>query len=135
MASGASSKKRWTPGAEPLQDLGRLAVAGENEQPDLASPSGLGRGGSQEHTANTLSGSVFPTGCGSMRCSSRPWWAHEGKTWSVPTRISWNRIPWDRVDRGGSWFNIAGLCRSAARHGNSPGVRDYGLGCRLARSL
>ena len=38
-----------------------------------------------------------------------------------------------RVFRGGSWFIIAGYCRSAYRNGDSPGGRDGSLGFRLLR--
>jgi hypothetical protein len=38
------------------------------------------------------------------------------------------------VSRGGSWFNFAAYCRSAVRDNNSPGIRDYHLGFRLAIS-
>jgi len=40
----------------------------------------------------------------------------------------------DRVERGGSWNNSAGNCRSANRNSNSPGNRDNNLGLRLAFS-
>jgi formylglycine-generating enzyme required for sulfatase activity len=39
-----------------------------------------------------------------------------------------------RVYRGGSWFGVAALCRSANRFRYSPVVRNYGLGFRLALS-
>jgi formylglycine-generating enzyme required for sulfatase activity len=39
----------------------------------------------------------------------------------------------DRVDRGGGWFSVAGLCRAALRFGGTPDDRDYSLGFRLAR--
>jgi len=38
-----------------------------------------------------------------------------------------------RVVRGGSWFILAAYCRSADRHGFSPGYRDGYLGFRLSR--
>ena len=38
-----------------------------------------------------------------------------------------------RVDRGGSWFDIARYCRSAFRYRNSPGNRFNDLGFRLLR--
>jgi len=40
----------------------------------------------------------------------------------------------DRVERGGSWDNTAGLCRSALRIRDSPGERSNNLGFRLAFS-
>ena len=36
-----------------------------------------------------------------------------------------------RVFRGGSWYNVAGGCRSASRSSASPGVRDVTLGFRV----
>ena len=39
-----------------------------------------------------------------------------------------------RVCRGGSWYGNSGFCRSASRHGYSPGRRDYDLGFRVVRS-
>ena len=38
----------------------------------------------------------------------------------------------NRVLRGGSWFNIASLCRVAYRGDNSVTYRDRGFGMRLA---
>jgi formylglycine-generating enzyme required for sulfatase activity len=38
----------------------------------------------------------------------------------------------DRVYRGGSWFNIAGRCRAANRNRDSPSIRYFNLGFRLA---
>ena len=40
----------------------------------------------------------------------------------------------DRVHRGGFFFNTAGCCRSAYRHRSSPRVRFHYLGFRVARS-
>jgi len=40
-----------------------------------------------------------------------------------------------RVDRGGSWFNVALFCRAAYRDYFTPGHRDSNLGFRLALSL
>ena len=40
-----------------------------------------------------------------------------------------------RVDRGGSGFNYAGLCRSAFRSRDSPGLKSDGLGFRLAKNV
>ena len=37
-----------------------------------------------------------------------------------------------RVNRGGSWFSIAGDCRSSDRGGDSPACRNNNLGLRLA---
>jgi formylglycine-generating enzyme required for sulfatase activity len=36
-----------------------------------------------------------------------------------------------RVIRGGGWYDSARYARSAYRHDNTPGYRDYGLGFRL----
>ena len=36
-----------------------------------------------------------------------------------------------RVDRGGSWLDYAGYCRSAGRRGHAPGYRNRRLGVRL----
>jgi len=36
-----------------------------------------------------------------------------------------------RVMRGGSWFSVAGICRSACRYGGVPEFRDDDLGFRL----
>ena len=38
-----------------------------------------------------------------------------------------------RVDRGGSWGDLAGICRSANRDRGSPGNRNHYLGFRLLR--
>lgn len=38
-----------------------------------------------------------------------------------------------RVLRGGSWFGIGGICRSACRNGYVPSIRLSGLGVRLIR--
>ena len=38
-----------------------------------------------------------------------------------------------RVNRGGSWFDLAGFCRVSDRGGSSPGDRYYLLGLRLAQ--
>mgnify|MGYP001336638024 CR=1 FL=1 len=40
-----------------------------------------------------------------------------------------------RVIRGGSWYNVAGSCRSAIRYRIDPGIRDGHLGFRLARRV
>ena len=40
-----------------------------------------------------------------------------------------------RVIRGGSWFNDARYCRSAARYNDSPGNRSHDVGLRLASSV
>ena len=39
-----------------------------------------------------------------------------------------------RVFRGGSWFSLAGYCRSAIRFGHSPSYRNSSLGFRVLRS-
>jgi formylglycine-generating enzyme required for sulfatase activity len=39
-----------------------------------------------------------------------------------------------RVFRGGSWFNLPAICRSAIRDGNGPSIRFDGLGFRVALS-
>ena len=39
-----------------------------------------------------------------------------------------------RVIRGGSWFGLAGLCRSASRYSDDPGPRNDLIGFRLART-
>jgi sulfatase modifying factor 1 len=40
-----------------------------------------------------------------------------------------------RVVRGGSWYDVARLCRSAIRSDGEPGDRNLDLGVRLSRSL
>ena len=40
----------------------------------------------------------------------------------------------NRVSRGGSWNSRAGICRSAHRDSDSPGIRISSLGFRLVRS-
>jgi hypothetical protein len=40
----------------------------------------------------------------------------------------------DRVIRGGSWYGLARLCRSANRNNNDPGNRNNNLGFRLANT-
>ena len=40
-----------------------------------------------------------------------------------------------RVERGGSWVNLAGHCRAAVRHRYAPGGRNNILGFRPARSV
>ena len=40
----------------------------------------------------------------------------------------------DRVNRGGSWFDDAGFCRSAYRYGHSAGYRNSNLGLRCVLS-
>ena len=40
----------------------------------------------------------------------------------------------NRVNRGGSWNNDAGNCRSANRNRNEPGNRNNNVGFRLALS-
>ena len=39
-----------------------------------------------------------------------------------------------RVIRGGSWYNLAGCCRSSRRSGYAPGGRAFDLGLRLVLS-
>ena len=39
-----------------------------------------------------------------------------------------------RINRGGSWYTYATLCRSALRNHDSPGARGNGLGFRVARN-
>ena len=39
-----------------------------------------------------------------------------------------------RVCRGGSWYLVAGICRSAFRYGDLPSLRNYYLGFRVALS-
>jgi formylglycine-generating enzyme required for sulfatase activity len=40
-----------------------------------------------------------------------------------------------RVIRGGSWFDVAGLCRSAYRFGHEPGYQSKDVGFRVAATL
>jgi formylglycine-generating enzyme required for sulfatase activity len=40
-----------------------------------------------------------------------------------------------RVMRGGSWYDVGRICRSAARYGYAPDARDVDVGFRLARSV
>ncbi|MFY9942842.1 MAG: formylglycine-generating enzyme family protein, partial [Desulfobacterales bacterium] len=40
-----------------------------------------------------------------------------------------------RVMRGGGWYDVARICRSAARYGYAPDARDVDVGFRLARSV
>jgi len=40
-----------------------------------------------------------------------------------------------RVLRGGSWVSEPGFLRSVGRGGDSAGLRDYGSGFRVARTL
>jgi formylglycine-generating enzyme required for sulfatase activity len=63
---------------------------------------------------------------------SRDWYGEYPKT-SVtdPTGPSSGS---GRVMRGCSWFSEARDCRSAERHGDSPGARDADLGFRLSRT-
>ena len=39
-----------------------------------------------------------------------------------------------RVYRGGNWFNVAGVCRSANRIGRDPSLRSLNNGFRVALS-
>ncbi len=39
-----------------------------------------------------------------------------------------------RVNRGGSWFNVAAFCRSAYRYRNAPSYRSLNVGFRVALS-
>jgi formylglycine-generating enzyme required for sulfatase activity len=40
-----------------------------------------------------------------------------------------------RVNRGGSWADVAGMCRVADRMADRPGTEGYSLGFRLVRSV
>ena len=40
----------------------------------------------------------------------------------------------NRVIRGGSWNDVAAVCRSALRYTNGPSFRSYDYGFRLALS-
>ncbi|KAM3095246.1 formylglycine-generating enzyme family protein [Phormidesmis sp. 146-12] len=53
-----------------------------------------------------------------------------------------NGQPWEdedggtyRILRGGAWYCLPGLCRSAQRHWNQPDTGGSGIGFRVARSL
>jgi formylglycine-generating enzyme required for sulfatase activity len=68
-------------------------------------------------------------------------WEWVQDTWhdnynGAPTDGSaWEGSGSNRVDRGGSWYNRAGLCRSAYRFVNDQGIRGLYLGFRLVRSV
>jgi formylglycine-generating enzyme required for sulfatase activity len=47
-----------------------------------------------------------------------------GQAWEAPDRA-------DRVLRGGAWYCLPGLCRSAQRHWNQPDIGGSGIGLRV----
>jgi formylglycine-generating enzyme required for sulfatase activity len=53
-----------------------------------------------------------------------------GGSWDILVRLV---VYWDRVIRGGSWFNNGELLRSAFRGYNTQSDYDYNLGFRLVR--
>jgi len=60
-------------------------------------------------------------------------WCFDGYDSSLPGGTNpVVRAGYDRVIRGGSWIRPAGVCRSAARLWDKPGVRTYELGFRVA---
>ncbi|QDU96245.1 Serine/threonine-protein kinase pkn1 [Lignipirellula cremea] len=60
-------------------------------------------------------------------------WCRNGYQYDLPGGIDPASVEGsDRVYRGGSWNNAAGICRSAYRSGVVPSSRIYDLGFRLA---
>jgi formylglycine-generating enzyme required for sulfatase activity len=47
----------------------------------------------------------------------------------------WETVNRNFISRGGSWDNDANLCRSAVRHKNDPGDRNFLTGFRILRDI
>ena len=53
----------------------------------------------------------------------------DGQAWEDPEGGTY------RMLRGGAWYCLPGLCRSAQRHWNQPDIGGSGIGLRVVRSL
>jgi serine/threonine protein kinase/formylglycine-generating enzyme required for sulfatase activity len=80
--------------------------------------------------AQTCPVNEFPKGISAYGCHNMA-----GNVWEwCGSWYDYDKVGWYRVNRGGSWYDGAGKCRSAYRNGSSPGGRSGYHGCRVARS-
>jgi formylglycine-generating enzyme required for sulfatase activity len=60
-------------------------------------------------------------------------WYHGSYDGAPADGSAWEDTGSSRVGRGGSWYSVVGLARSADRYGGDPGMRGCRLGFRPAR--
>jgi formylglycine-generating enzyme required for sulfatase activity len=116
---------------------GRMYPCGEDIDKNKCNfdKTGLGR----TSPVGIFPGSESPYGCVDMAGNVYDWcadWFDEKYYKKGPTKNPGG--PKDgsfRVIRGGSWGNVAGLCRASARSPDVPAIRDRYVGFRLSVSL
>jgi len=96
-----------------------VGSAVRTDAPEVSAAHGPRSGpyGASQSTHTTASGAAVDASSGEQPLATDP---------SGPETGS------DRVMRGGSWYDTAGICRSAHRDGGAPSGRDLNLGFRLS---